>query len=92
MKINIEFDFDSENGNHEEARFKTMMQSESMSAALTEIWDRLFRPYWKHGYDCRELEELTNLDTITNEQLSRIIEILGDKYTEILRENNINLD
>lgn len=92
MKINVEFDLSGEEGRYEEERFNKMMQADRMSFALSEIWENVFRPYWKHGYDDKELEELTNLDTLTNEQLTRIIEILGDRYLQVIRANGIDND
>ena len=91
MKVEIKFDFSGEDSHWEKEQYETMMNAEKYKWALDEMWQVVFRPYWKHGYDDVELEQLTNKENITQEELSRVIELLGDRYLKVLQENDINL-
>ena len=87
MKIRIELDTDSDTLYEDRAEALVMLKAEYYKNALEEVWQRCFRPFWKHGFS-GELAELTEKDLITHDELTRVIDLIGERYQVICDEVN----
>jgi hypothetical protein len=68
----------------ETEELKNAMQGTNALIALEDMWEHLFRPFYKHGYKNEELNKLAQ-----TKSGSRTIELLADLYREVLKANNI---
>lgn len=82
MKSILEFNLPEEN-----EEFKLALKGVSMSIALSEIANDIFRPARKHGYNDKELNDLIE----KNPDAEEIIGMLEKKFYEILEENEITI-
>ncbi len=83
-KMKLEFDL---NEPHEKNEAKRAVHATEAYTALRDIADYIFRPARKHGYPDQDLQKLVE----TTDSFA-VIDILEDKFYEILRDNNIDLD
>lgn len=65
----------------EREEFETAVHALDYRCAIDEIWQRVFRPYYKHGYPNADLQALTETDV--GEQ---IIDHLAKLYQEVVAE------
>lgn len=77
MKASITFNLPEE---HEE--FMSAVKGADYKWAVEEIWQQVFRPCFKHGYNNKVLAELSDRDY-------EVIEALSELYRQVL--NNCNL-
>lgn len=68
----------------EREELKDAMQGTRALIAIDDIWNHLFRPHYKHGYSNQELNKLAD-----TEEGSRVIELLGEMYHSVLKDNEI---
>ena len=64
-------------------RAKTFMRALDMDCFISEIWDRVFRPCFKHGYGTgnKEADKILNSD-----QAYDVIDKLADVYNDLKNE------
>lgn len=72
----LEFDLPSE-----QEEFDIAIKAGRYQLAVEEVWERLFRPYYKHGYANETLNKLAN-----TKSGGVIIEELAKIYREIVEE------
>ena len=48
---------------------------------IDEIWNHVFRPAWKHGYNKEEINQL-----LQNECCDKLIDELAEIYKEVINE------
>lgn len=77
MKANLSFNLPEET-----EEFKDAFNGSKYRCAFDEVWEKGFRPYYKHGYSDDELNKL--IDEHPNGE--KIMEKLADIYREIKRE------
>lgn len=82
MKSTLEFNLPEER-----EEFQLALKGSSMSIALSEIANEIFRPARKHGYPDKELNDLVE----KNPDAVEIIGMLETKFYEILEENDITI-
>ena len=82
MKSTLEFNLPEEN-----EEFKLALKGTSMSIALSDIANEIFRPARKHGYSDKALSDLIE----KNPDAEEIIGMLETKFFEILQENEITI-
>ena len=80
LKFNLE-DFSSRKA------FKRACKADDCYLAFYDIFNEIWRPSWKHGYDDKRLNKLAS----TKEGIE-LIEILFKKYSEILSWHEIDVD
>ena len=85
-KINIEFDMADPEGRR---AFADAVDGSDLRQALWDISQELFRPARKHGYPDPALQELLEKK---DSQGAEIIALLEEKFFEILRDRNVELD
>lgn len=71
--------------------FNNALEGCKSKAVIEEIWNKVFRPAHKHGYvgkHDRRLNELLESDTPEGMVASEVIDMLGDIYQELLKEEN----
>lgn len=62
--------------------FKTAQRGGDYKIALEEVWTRVFRPHFKHGYNNEELRNLTEGSPLAD----KIIELLAEEYHAVVKE------
>jgi hypothetical protein len=78
MKVILEFD------SHENSEeLEAALNGGKYKAQLDDLWSRLFRPYRKHGYSHRKLQECIEANP---EVADTIIEALIEIYQEVANE------
>lgn len=77
MKAILEFDLDEP---EDRSSHKLAVHAEEMRWALDEIWDKVFRPNNKHGYNNKVLD---------SEEAYHVIEALLDRYQAVLDEYDL---
>lgn len=82
MKSTLEFNLPEER-----EEFQLALKGSSMSIALSEIANEIFRPARKHGFSDKELNDLVE----KNPDAVEIIGMLETKFYEILEENDITI-
>lgn len=82
MKSTLEFNLPEER-----EEFQLALKGSSMSIALSEIANEIFRPARKHGFPDKELNDLVE----KNPDAVEIIGMLETKFYEILEENDITI-
>lgn len=94
MKAVLEFDLSDED---DKELHSMAVRSQDAFRVLSEIRDQIFRPARKHGYDDKKLQKLIDnsgtFDHPDYGELSvgpEIIEILEDKFSQLLNEYNVN--
>ena len=60
------------------------MQGTKMSIFINDVWDQLFRPHFKHGYNDKELQRLS-----ATKDGAKVIELLSEKYNDLLQDSGI---
>lgn len=63
--------------------FENAHNGSKYRAQVDDIWDKVFRPFYKHGYGDSEFDKLLDKN---HEVASEIFEKLSDIYHKILRE------
>lgn len=61
--------------------FKTCQNAQRFKSAFEDVWQNLFRPYYKHGYADSEMDEL-----MEDEKCRKLFEHLEKLYQEINKE------
>ncbi len=61
--------------------YKDANNATTYKLQLDSIWDKLFRPYWKHGYDNEELNEL-----LEDVKCQRVVDLLIERYQQMMKE------
>ncbi len=79
MKAILEFELPEERD-----EFETAARAASVALALDMVWQRLFRPFSKHGYPEGPIAE-----ALKEADCAALIEALGDEYRKILDEYDI---
>lgn len=75
MKATLSFNLPEE-----QEEFETAVKAFDYKIALEEVWEKVFRPAFKHGYAQPELAELSERDYVVIEKLADIFrEILNDR-------------
>ena len=99
MKAQLTFDLDDYDKD-DKRLMKLAMKSEDMAFAFDEIHNKVWRPYFKHGYNGK-LQELIEKNHIENENdenglyvddendILDAIELLHEMYQEVLQEYGI---
>jgi hypothetical protein len=64
--------------------FETAVNAWKYKVRIEDIWDQVFRPFYKHGYRDKELNDL--LDKLGDDG-SKIIDKLADLYRETARDD-----
>jgi hypothetical protein len=75
VRGSLSFDLPQERDEFEDAQHGWKYKSQ-----LQEIWERLFRPYHKHGYG-KEIDDL-----LLDPNARKLLEYLESQYQEILRD------
>ena len=78
MKVTLKFELPAENDEYQDA-----INGQKNSIILDEIWNRVFRPYYKHGYADTKLNTL-----LATKVGAEVLEKLQAIYQEVLNENN----
>jgi hypothetical protein len=65
----------------EQEEFQTAIDGWKYKNAMEEVWQRVFRPFFKHGYSNAEIQSLSE-----TEAGSRLIEALAEIYQDVARE------
>lgn len=73
MKVHLSFSLPEESEDHEAA-----INGMKYKLALDEVWEKVFRPAYKHGYNNQELNRLAQ-----SKNGQRLIELLGEIYIEV---------
>lgn len=73
MKAIIEFDMPQDT-----EKYVAAMRGAEYRTALRDIWEQMFRPYFKHGYSDQALQDATSTDSG-----GIVIERLADRYRDI---------
>lgn len=81
MKAILEFTLPEER-----EEFITAQKGVDYKIALDEMWSKVFRPAFKHGYSDEELNKL-----LENEDCFKVLEKLAELYREVLDENEVDL-
>lgn len=81
MKAILEFNLDEREDIN---RHRTAVQAEDMRYVLDEVWEQLFRPNNKHGYNSHN-------EILNSEEAYEIIEEMQKIYINILEDYNITL-
>lgn len=76
MKATLEFNLPEEQEEHELA-----LNGHKYKIAVEEIWNQVFRPYYKHGYDDSELNDLLHTDSG-----AIIVEKLAEIYRKVIND------
>lgn len=79
MKVTLEFELPQET-----EEYKLAMDGAKTRIALDDVWEKIFRPEFKHGYPNERLNELA-----ADPKVSEAIQLLAKIYHEILAENEI---
>lgn len=79
MKIYVKYDMPDDKED-----FELAQKAVRMSIAIDDMWNEVFRPFYKHGYKNKELNDLTE-----NEDVAKAIELLADIYREVLKDNGL---
>ncbi len=69
-----------------------MLKARDMHIALDEIWNKVFRPSFKHGYSDEKLNNLIEAcgeDEKGYSNANELIWRLGELYNEIIREYDL---
>jgi hypothetical protein len=80
MKATLEFNLPEE-----QDEFTTTTKATSMSCALSEIRNRVFRPARKHGYSDQRIQKLLE----SHNECGELVELLEDLFTEVLNEYDV---
>jgi hypothetical protein len=67
----------------ETEEFQMAQRAINYKIALEDIYNRVFRPAFKHGYANQELNKLSN-----TKSGQRLIELLTEEYRAVMEENN----
>ena len=76
------------NLNEEEADFKRAVKATDAYICLWDIANEIFRPHRKHGYPDNRIPPV---DEWTDREY-KIVEVLEEKFYEILESHGVNLD
>ena len=79
MKVYLEYELPQELPEYELA-----MNGARTKIALDEVWEKVFRPFYKYGYADEQLNEL-----VKDEKVGQAIELLAKIYHEVLEENEV---
>lgn len=87
MKAILEFNLPEERG-----EFELAQKGDVYKYALDEVWDRVFRPFYKHGYPEARINELIEKlgENDNGELVCELIDRLSDIYRNILDNGGIN--
>jgi len=91
--MKVTFNFDTEDID-QRLEMERMLKAEQMSFAINEIYEQVFRPAFKHGYD-KKLEDLIALcpevdtDCGKTNVAYEIISLLSEKYFDILDNRDL---
>ena len=66
----------------EQEEFESAVNGADYKDKLDEVWDKLFRPRHKHGYNNDVLNELDD-----DEKVSKAIDLLEEIYKEIIHRD-----
>ncbi len=88
MKAKLEFDL-SDHESDDSSEFKMVLQAKNMNLALLDVFEKVFRPSWKHGYKDQELQIL--IDSCSDNKGDEIVSLLYKIYEGILEDYNIEL-
>lgn len=67
----------------EQDDFKDAMNGWRYRNQVEEIWNKVFRPYYKHGYSDQELNKL-----LSSPEGGIIIDKLAELYIEVINDND----
>lgn len=76
MKAKLEFDLPEEREEHEDALKGTKYRSQ-----LDDIWDKMFRPRHKHGYNDEKINAI-----VQSPEGEKLMDYLEEIYKEITNE------
>ena len=76
MKVFLKFDL-----NEEREEYQDCMNGPKYKGQLDEIWDRLFRQYWKHGYNNTTLNTL-----LEDEKCQLLMDELIREYKSLAKD------
>ena len=65
----------------ESEEFSTALNGWKYKHAMEEVWQKVFRPYFKHGYGSEELNRL-----VETEDGGKIVEALSELYLSVAKE------
>lgn len=77
MKAILEFNLPEEREEHTEA-----LNGWKYKLQLDEVWDKVFRPAYKHGYLDDEINKL-----LEDEKCDKLFDKLADLYREVIKDN-----
>lgn len=79
-KLKLEFDY-----YEEKEEFEDALNGTKHRLIIDEIWQEVFRPYYKHGYSNEQIENLI----IENEEVvEKLMDYLSARYHQVLKDNN----
>lgn len=91
MKLKIELDTESDSYFDDRDDARLLLDAHRYKAALEDMWEKIFRPYYKHGYMDPDLNKLTE-DLKEDEHGKDVIDYLSDLYREVLSSHDVILD
>ncbi len=77
MKAHLTFNLPEE-----QEEFKDAVEGTKYKVKLEDIWNELFRPYYKHGYADAEIQTI-----VESKNGSKLMEYLIKKYNEVVNED-----
>ncbi len=87
----LRFNLDASEG---QSAARRALNADGAYSALYDIHDEIFRPAFKHGYQDMRIQCLVDkIDKGLGENgATALIELLSEKYREILQENGIDFE
>lgn len=86
MKATLEFTLPDE-----KESFENACNGSKHKDTIEEIWNKVFRPAFKHGYSGKHADELNKLlqhdNDAIREQAERVVEMLSELYQEVIHED-----
>lgn len=79
----------------DEAELYRTLNASNAFTALEEMWQKVFRPAFKHGYPNEDIQKLIDACGQDEQGYSigtELIDKLADLYREVLTDNNIDLE
>lgn len=93
VKATLEFNMDEPYTRDE---FNDALNGTNNKIKLDDIWNEVFRPYYKHGYQDKKLNELLECETFSEdeklnetvrEHIGEVIDKLADIYRDVASED-----
>ena len=86
MKGILEFNLDEY---EDKEMFYLANKSGNMKSAIDDVWNKCFRPAFKHGYNDKDLQNL--LDRLGDDGYD-LIDKISQIYNKVLEENGVRFD